>query len=168
MTIFLIGMPGCGKSTIGKLLAEHLQLPFFDTDSLIADMEAMSIPEIFEKHGETHFRKLEKELIDHWKVTNAVIATGGGLPCNNDLISKLNTKGKTLWVQVATDELVTRLSSSHDRRPMLDGLSPKEMKSMISQIFKQRKPDYQKAQIKIKGEQDIEQTVRKILRKLYT
>lgn len=168
MTIFLIGMPCSGKSTLGLQLAEHLQMPFFDTDAIIEDMEGMKVSEIFTKHGEARFRDLEHELMANWKLSHVVVATGGGLPCHNDLIDILNSKGKTIWLQASIDALSERLSQSEVIRPLTDGKSDKEIKSKLKELLKNRKPIYSKAQIRVKVESDSEVTLRKILRKLYT
>ena len=168
MTIFLIGMPCSGKSTLGLQLAEHLQMPFFDTDAIIEDMEGMKVSDIFTKHGEARFRDLEHELMANWKLSHVVVATGGGLPCHNDLIDILNSKGKTIWLQVSIDALFERLSQSEVIRPLTDGKSDKETKSKLKELLKNRKPIYSKAQIRVKVESDSEVTLRKILRKLYT
>lgn len=168
MTIFLIGMPCSGKSTLGLQLAEHLQIPFFDTDAIIEDMEGMKVSDIFTKHGEARFRDLEHELMANWKLSHVVVATGGGLPCHNDLIDILNSKGKTIWLQASIDALTERLSQIEVIRPLTDGKSDKETKSKLKELLKNRKPIYSKAQIRVKVESDSEVTLRKILRKLYT
>lgn len=168
MTIFLIGMPCSGKSTLGLQLAEHLQMPFFDTDAIIEDMEGMKVSDIFTKQGDARFRDLEHELMANWKLSHVVVATGGGLPCHNDLIDMLNSKGKTIWLQASIDALSERLSQSEVIRPLTDGKSDKEIKSKLKELLKNRKPIYSKAQIRVKVESDSEVTLRKILRKLYT
>ncbi|HQV96970.1 MAG: shikimate kinase [Saprospiraceae bacterium] len=168
MTIFLIGMPCSGKSTLGLQLAEHLQMPFFDTDAIIEDMEGIKVSDIFTRHGEARFRDLEHELMANWKLSHVVVATGGGLPCHNDLIDILNSKGKTIWLQASIDALSERLSQSEVIRPLTDGKSDKETKSKLKELLKNRKPIYSKAQIRVKVESDSEVTLRKILRKLYT
>lgn len=76
--ISLIGMPGSGKSTIGKLLSKKLSLPFYDTDEMIVESAKISIPEIFEKYGEEYFRELEAEALKKALSLGGVIATGGG------------------------------------------------------------------------------------------
>ena len=86
MLIFLVGMMGSGKTTVGQMLANELSLPFFDTDEILTSIEDRSIPEIFSQNGEEYFRSLEKELIDNWKISDGIVATGGGLPCFNDLM----------------------------------------------------------------------------------
>ena len=88
--IVLVGMPGCGKSTVGKALAKRLSRPFFDADQEIVKRAGKSIPEIFQTEGEAGFRKIETEvLFDLCRQSGAVIATGGGavtVPQNHDIL----------------------------------------------------------------------------------
>lgn len=114
--IVLVGMPGCGKSTVGKALAKRLSRPFFDADQEIVKRAGKSIPEIFQTEGEAGFRKIETEvLFDLCRQSGAVIATGGGavtVPQNHDIlrqnslvvflnrdIAVLPTKGRPLSEQ---------------------------------------------------------------------
>ena len=88
--IVLVGMPGCGKSTVGKALAKRLSRPFFDADQEIVKRAGKSIPEIFQTEGEAGFRKIETEvLFDLCRQSGAVIATGGGavtVPKNHGIL----------------------------------------------------------------------------------
>lgn len=88
--IVLVGMPGCGKSTVGKALAKRLSRPFFDADEEIVRRAGKPIPEIFQAEGEAGFRKIETEvLFDLCRQSSAVIATGGGavtVPKNHDIL----------------------------------------------------------------------------------
>src|SRR5436189_5502924 len=92
MKIFLIGMPGAGKSTLGRPLAAALNLPFVDLDKEIEKHEQKSIPEVFELRGEDYFRKSESTLLKSWAESNRsfVLATGGGAPCFHDGIEVIN------------------------------------------------------------------------------
>ncbi len=165
MTVFLIGMPGSGKSTIGKLLAEHLTLSFFDTDSIISSMEGMSVSEIFESKGETYFRELEYDLFKTWKLHNAVIATGGGLPCHDNLIDRLNEIGTTIWLKIPIPILVERIMNVENVRPLLSNAN--NLMNQIRSTLKERTPFYSKANHKINANEDIEVVKKRILRKLY-
>ncbi len=80
-TIFLIGMMGSGKSTIGMRLAELLVLPFTDTDAAIEKAEGRSVRQIFEQEGEVYFREKEQQLLQQMPQQAGVVACGGGLPC---------------------------------------------------------------------------------------
>lgn len=90
--IVLVGMPGCGKSTVGKAIAQRLSRPFFDADAELVRRAGISIPEIFETRGEAEFRKQETEvLFDLCRKSGAVIATGGGavtVPENHDILKQ--------------------------------------------------------------------------------
>ena len=93
--IILVGMQGCGKTTLGKMLAEHYGRQFVDTDTLIVEKAGMSIPHIFEKYGESYFRKIEAEVIrEIGKEKELIIATGGGVvvtPENHDALRQNGT-----------------------------------------------------------------------------
>lgn len=97
--IVLIGMPSCGKSTVGKIIAERLGREFIDTDALIEERAGCSIPEIFENHGEAHFRGLESEVIRELAPKNgAVIATGGGAILREENTRALRENGKIYFI----------------------------------------------------------------------
>lgn len=167
MLIFLIGMMGSGKSTIGQLLSEELGLSYFDTDDIISSLEGKSIAEIFEHQGENYFRNLEKELIHNWKLSDGVVATGGGLPCHNENIDVLNQKGKTIYLLTSVDQLAKRVFDDQTR-PLLAGKTINEIKNTISDLLKSRKIYYDKSKIKVKTDPSPEDCMRRIVRKLYT
>jgi len=167
MLIFLIGMMGSGKSTIGQLLSEELGLSYFDTDDIISSLEGKSIAEIFEHKGENYFRNLEKELIHNWKLSDGVVATGGGLPCHNENIDVLNQKGKTIYLVTSVDQLAKRVFDVQTR-PLLVGKTINEIKNTISDLLKSRKIYYDRAKIKVKTEPSPDDCMRRIVRKLYT
>jgi shikimate kinase len=166
MLIFLIGMMGSGKTTIGKLLAEELSLPFFDTDEILTSIEGKSVSEIFSHKGEEYFRNLEKELIDNWKISDGIVATGGGLPCFHDLMDKLNERGKTIFLVTSTDIITERISHDNNR-PLVAGKSPAQIKKAINDLIKIRKVFYSKASIKVKTDVEPKEIVRRIIRNLY-
>lgn len=97
--VVLIGMPGSGKTTIGKLLSKLLLKEFVDSDEEIVKNSKMSIPEIFERFGEEHFRKLETEVLENLsKRQNLVIATGGGAVLNHKNVENLRKNGKIYFI----------------------------------------------------------------------
>ena len=97
--IVLIGMPGCGKSSVGKALADSLNRPFFDADTEIEARAGCSIPEIFAKQGEGAFRKLESEVLaDLGKRSGSVIATGGGSVTRPENYPSLHQNGQIVWL----------------------------------------------------------------------
>lgn len=167
MLIFLTGMMGSGKSTIGKLLAEELQLPFFDTDDIISSIEEMDIKDIFATKGEAYFRQAEYELIYSWKMTSAVVATGGGLPCYNGVMNLLNTKGNTIYLKTSIDDIVSRISKDTSR-PLIKDKTPSQIKKTISELMKTRKTYYEQAKIKLQSYGDPQEIAKKIIVKLYS
>ncbi|NLA39320.1 MAG: shikimate kinase, partial [Methanomicrobiales archaeon] len=82
MKIVLIGFRGTGKTSVGRILSERLQVPFHDTDDLIERRAGMPIPDIFRLHGEVRFRALEREVIESLRDARGVISTGGGAVCD--------------------------------------------------------------------------------------
>ncbi len=112
MNIVLIGMPGSGKSTIGKALAEKLSKVFEDTDSLIVKSQGTEIPEIFKAKGEKAFREMESEEISLISKTNGkIIATGGGAVLNNVNVERLKGNGRVYFINRPLDEI----SATSDR-----------------------------------------------------
>ena len=166
MLIFLVGMMGSGKTTVGQMLANELSLPFFDTDEILSSIEDRSIPEIFSQNGEEYFRSLERELIENWKISDGIVATGGGLPCFNDLMEKLNEKGKTIFLATSAVHITDRISQDMNR-PLVAGKTPSQVKRAINDLLKLRKEFYSKAKIKVKTDLGPEDTMKRIIRKLY-
>ena len=122
--IALIGLPGSGKSSVGRQLAQRLQLPFFDSDHVIEQQLGCSIREFFEREGEERFRDVEESVIDQLTQNQkAVLATGGGvvLRCANR--QHLRERGQVIYLNSSPDELFRRLR--HDvNRPLLQVADP--------------------------------------------
>ncbi len=107
MNVVLVGMAGCGKTTIGKLLAENLGKKFIDTDDLIVEKENRDIPTIFKEKGEAYFREVEKEVVREISKQNGlVIATGGGVPLNNENIIALKGNGDIFFIDRPLDDIM--------------------------------------------------------------
>jgi shikimate kinase len=151
-TIFIIGLMGCGKSTIGRLLAEQLSLPFFDTDDLIATKEGCSITTIFEQKGEPYFRKLEHQLIKNWKYSPSVCATGGGLPCFYKNMDLLLDRGLVIFLDTSLNTIITRISGDLNR-PLVKSCPDKELLTYIEKLYYERIPYYRRAHYTIKSDQ---------------
>lgn len=105
--IVLVGMPASGKSTVGKILADALGREFIDTDSIIEENEGMSIPEIFEKHGEKYFRDAEMRAVKSASLLSGrVIATGGGAILREENIDALRENGKIYFIDRPISDLI--------------------------------------------------------------
>jgi shikimate kinase len=165
MKIFLIGFMGCGKSFIGKRLAEKLNLSFIDMDEYLQHAENQTIATIFTQHGEPYFRRLERDkLREMLPVQNAVIATGGGAPCFHDNMAWMNQHGITLYLQANTDLLFTRLKSESDKRPVLGGRSDEALKQFISNKIEERNVYYSQCAWTIQqGDGDAENILKQIM-----
>lgn len=120
--IILIGMPGCGKSTVGALLAQRTDRLFLDADAAIEEKANMSIPEIFEEHGEAGFRELESAVLGEiCKGSGLVIATGGGCVTRPENYPLLHQNGRIIWLKRDISALPT------DGRPLSQTQSLAEM-----------------------------------------
>jgi shikimate kinase len=122
MKVFLLGLPGSGKTTIGRKLASALQLPFVDLDKEIEKAEGKPIPEIFTEKKEDYFRQLESSVLKQWcaRPDDYVMATGGGAPCFFDNIQTINNAGKSIFLDVPPSEIVKRMSRAGvEKRPLL-------------------------------------------------
>jgi len=118
--IFLVGFMGCGKTTLGRKLANRLGYDFMDLDHILEAKEGMTIAEYFAKHGEDAFRRLESEVLKHTRYPeHAVVSTGGGLPCFFDNIGWMNAHGKTIYIKLSPKTLADRLEKEKEERPLL-------------------------------------------------
>jgi shikimate kinase len=122
--ISLVGLPGSGKSTVGRQLARRLQLPFFDSDHIIEERLGYSIREAFERDGEPPFRDLEEAVLDDLsRNPNAVISTGGGALLRSTTRQRLHDRGQVVYLNSTPDELFRRLRYDVNR-PLLQVADP--------------------------------------------
>ncbi|KAA9340318.1 shikimate kinase [Adhaeribacter soli] len=150
MHIYLIGMPGAGKTTLGRQLAATLNLPFIDLDEAIEKQAGLTIPQLFEQKGEAYFRQLESEVLKTVSdsAERLVIATGGGTPCFSDNMAFMNKNGTTVYLRTEPDVLVQRLLNQElSQRPLLKGKSETELLAYLTQTITARQPFYLQAGI---------------------
>ena len=124
MILFLVGMPGSGKSTVGRQLARRLGLPFFDSDTLVEQRLGCSIREFFAREGEAAFRDVEEQVIsDLAGGADAVVATGGGAVLREANRRRMREGGHVIYLRSSPEELHRRLR--HDtQRPLLQVADP--------------------------------------------
>jgi shikimate kinase len=160
-SIALVGLMGAGKTTVGRRLAKRLRLPFADTDVEIEAAAGLTVPEIFERFGEAHFRDGERRVIARLIDGPAsVIATGGGAFMNPETRALILARCTAIWLDGDVALLAARASRS-GHRPLLDKADPVGSLQAIAAV---RNPVYAEAHIRIAcGDAPQEQTVDRIL-----
>lgn len=146
-SVYLIGMMGSGKSTVGKHLAERLNYRFFDTDVLITQVTQCSIPALFSQ-GEAEFRQIEQQVLAQLApYGRLVVATGGGIVTQRANWSYLRT-GLIVWLEVPVSVLVTRLEQETEQRPLVHS---GDLKATLTQILQERHNLYAQADVIVSG-----------------
>ena len=141
-SIVLVGMMGAGKSSIGRRLASRLGIPFIDADTEIESAAGMTIPEIFEKHGEPYFRAGEARVIARLLDNGPqVLATGGGAVMDPQTRALIGQKGISIWLKAGIDVLLKRTKRRNDR-PLVE---------KIKDLLPAREPIYAQADIIIQS-----------------
>lgn len=141
-------MPGSGKSTLGKQLANKLMIPFVDLDQEIENHEQKSVNEIFAQSGEDYFRQVESKLLHQFAASpdSFVMATGGGAPIFFDGMNVINQSGISVFLNVSIDTLVKH-TSNRSTRPLLKNESEGELREKLTKIREARLKIYQQARI---------------------
>lgn len=145
-SIVLVGMMGAGKSSIGRRLASDLNLAFVDADTEIESAAGMSIPEIFEAHGEPYFRSGEARVIARLLESGPkVLASGGGAFINPQTRELIRTRGISVWLKADLDVLLRRIKRRSDR-PLLKTDDPERT---LQRLIEERYPIYAEADVTI-------------------
>jgi shikimate kinase len=141
-SVFLIGMMGAGKSTVGRLLAQQLNYQFVDADRELEARSGVPIPTIFEIEGEEGFRRREIALLDELTLrAGMVLATGGGAVLDAGLVESMKERGLVIYLRASADEIYRR--TRHDRtRPLLQTANPR---ARIDQLLAEREQLYERA-----------------------
>jgi len=150
--IFLIGFMGSGKSTHGRTLARKIGYQYMDMDQLIEETAELSIPYIFQEHGEEVFRKWEHDvLLELCKQEQLVISTGGGAPCHGEMMKIMKSCGCTVYLELPPEALRDRLLRSRTERPLIKGKSESELLEYISTLLSERERYYKQADHTVNG-----------------
>ncbi len=145
-SVVLVGLMGAGKSSIGRRLAQRLGLPFLDADTEIEKAAGMTIPEIFEKHGEPYFRSGEVRVVARLLDGGPqVLATGGGAYMNEETRARIRAQGVSVWLKADLDVLLKRVRRRADR-PLLKADDPAEV---LRRLMDQRHPVYAEADLTV-------------------
>ncbi len=120
--VALLGLRGAGKTTIGRRLARRLRMPFVELDRLIEEAAVLSLSEIFSLHGEAHYRRLERDVLEQLlrERRPMVLATGGGLVASQEAFSLLRRFATTVWLRARPEDHWNRVVRQGDRRPMVN------------------------------------------------
>jgi len=146
MRVALLGLRGAGKSSVGRSLARLLQVDFVELDEEIERTAGLRLSEIFELHGEAHYRRLEREVLQRLlgEPRPFVLATGGGLVSDAESWALLRRNARTVWLRATPEEHWTRVLAQGDARPMAD--RPRAM-SELRALLKSRSPLYSEAEL---------------------
>ena len=146
-TIVLLGFMGAGKTTVGRLLAARLGMPFVDLDCEIEQAFGLPVPEIFSRHGEPEFRRVERELIVPLLAGEAkVLALGGGAFEDRDTRREVNARATGVWLDPPFEIIVDRLAGSTGRP-----LAAERSRDQLGRLWNQRRAAYAQAHVRVEG-----------------
>lgn len=137
LTVFLCGFMGCGKSTVGKKLANMMNCEFYDLDEIITRKQGMKIPEIFEKHGEEYFRECERNSLKQFEGKIGVIALGGGTMLSDENAQVVNDTGLSIFIDTPFEACYARIKGDKNRP-----IAFNSTKQELLERFNQRYPIY--------------------------
>ena len=148
--IFLIGYMGCGKTTLGEVLARQMGLQYIDLDEFIEQRQGMTITEIFDEKGEKRFRELETEALRVVAMmADVIVGCGGGTPCHGDNMALMNAAGTTVWLTTSPERITARLllPDQKAKRPKIAHLPDDAVLSLVERELAIRTPYYSQAQL---------------------
>ena len=136
---------GCGKSTLGRALADELGVQFIDLDAYIEERYHKKVSEIFAEMGEQDFRQMERRMLEEVaECSDVVVACGGGTPCYFDNVALMNSRGLTVYLSVSIERLTERLTrpKAKAKRPLIAQKSDEEIRQFIIDALAKRDPFY--------------------------
>lgn len=161
--VILIGMPGCGKSTIGVVLAKSLGFGFTDTDLIICEKKGQKLQDLIDKQGIDKFLETEEEVGRELNCKNTVVATGGSMVMNPKAMENLKSLGTVVYIDVPLEVLKKRINNMKTRGIVF------EKGETLNDIFEKRSPLYKKYSditVAVFKNDSLEHTVAKIVNKL--
>jgi len=154
--IFLVGMPGSGKSTSGKRFAKALGWSFVDLDKLVQIRAGKTITALFNQQGEAAFRDIEKQALRETMASKKlVVACGGGTAAWFDNMSWMQKHGLVVWLDISTQELKRRILEGKGNRPMFTGLNEHEAEEKLAWLMQQRRPFFELAHFRVQSEREL-------------
>ncbi len=148
LRIALLGLRGCGKSSVGRALARQLEVPFVELDALVEERAGIPLGEVFSLHGDAFYRELQREALEAWLAQNGtgVIATGGSLVNDEDTFRRLRETCRTVWLRATPEEHWRRVVGQGDLRPIRD--RPRAMTELRT-LLESREPRYAQADLAV-------------------
>lgn len=144
--IILIGYMCVGKTTIGKELAKRRGQMFYDLDWYIEERFRKRVPQIFGEEGEEAFRKKERNMLHEVaEFENVVVSCGGGTPCFFDNIDYMNQAAEVIYLKASPETILSHLKISKGKRPLLEGMSPEELQTFVTDQIQKREDFYLRA-----------------------
>ena len=159
--IILVGLPGAGKSTVGRAVAARLNRTFLDFDDEIMRREGQTVTEIFARSGESHFRRLERDLTAELReLGNMVLSPGGGWISNAEVVSILRPPGRLIYLRVRPETAIKRLGTKQSTRPLL--MRPDPL-GELQKLFAARRAAYESADYDVSTElNDLEGVIKRV------
>jgi shikimate kinase len=159
--LVLVGLPGAGKTTVGRAVAERLSRTFLDFDQEIERREAKSIVEIFGEKGEGYFRGLERALTEELRLTgNMILAPGGGWVTDPEVMQLLRPPAMLIYLRVRPETALARLGAERSTRPLLMRPDPV---GELCRLLEARKAAYESADHVIEAEHlDVEEVIKRV------
>ncbi len=139
--IALVGLRGAGKTTVGRLLARELEVPFVELDRRVEELAGLGMAELFELEAEDSFRRFEAEALERYlgEGLRSVVATGGSIVLREDTFGRLQATCHTVWLRASAEEHFERVLAQGDRRPMRDRPRARDE---LTALLKEREPLY--------------------------
>lgn len=163
VNVVLVGFPASGKSVLGRILAQRMELHFIDLDEAIEKHCNNTIPRIFEQYGECFFREREREvLLASLDKEGVLIATGGGTPCYGDAMCRINARAVSVYLQADENTLTQRLLQDCESRPLLCGKSREEIARYVHETLQRRRPYYSQATLTVNADDSADTIVKQI------
>lgn len=150
--IFLTGLPGSGKTTLGRALARLTGLQHIDLDLYIQGRFSCSVSDIFARHGEKRFRQIEHNLLHEVaEMQDVVVSCGGGTPCFFDNMDYMLSRGTVVYLEAQRERLLERLWSGRARRPAIASLDREGIALWAARTLEQRAPVYARAHLRVES-----------------
>jgi len=155
-SIVFVGLMGAGKTAIGRKVAAMLSLPFIDSDQEIESVSRMTVPELFERYGETEFRALEQRVILRLLENGPqVLSTGGGAFMNAHTREAIASHGVSVWLKAELDLLMERVSKKQNR-PLLKSPDPR---AVLERLMGERYPVYATSDVTVPTRDDRKEVI---------